>query len=77
MTTVYLDLKFDVRFGWLDAEFLEIAECSGVEQYLERISNGVLADDRRAAMGDLQSVLAESRTAQLAFGTMGTIHLLV
>lgn len=44
---------------------------SYVERVLDRISNGQLADDRRAAMVELQSVVAESRSAQLAFGAMG------
>ncbi|MQL72581.1 hypothetical protein Taro_004932 [Colocasia esculenta] len=42
-----------------------------VERLLDRISNGVLADDRRAAITELQSLVAESRQAQLAFGAMG------
>lgn len=46
-------------------------EDHGVEQLLERISNGVLAEDRRKAMSELQDVVAESRSAQLAFGAMG------
>lgn len=44
---------------------------SGVERLLDRISNGVLADDRRAAISELQAVVAESGSAQLAFGAMG------
>ncbi|KAL6540421.1 Golgin candidate 6 [Orobanche minor] len=44
---------------------------SYVEQLLDRISNGTLADDRRNAMAELQSVVAESHAAQLAFGAMG------
>ncbi|KAI3453745.1 hypothetical protein Pfo_010408 [Paulownia fortunei] len=44
---------------------------SYVERLLDRISNGVLAEDRRSAMAELQSVVAESRAAQLAFGAMG------
>ncbi|XP_073285547.1 golgin candidate 6 [Primulina huaijiensis] len=44
---------------------------SYVERLLDRISNGVLAEDRRNAMSELQSVVAESRAAQLAFGAMG------
>ncbi|OVA08385.1 Vesicle tethering protein Uso1/P115-like [Macleaya cordata] len=44
---------------------------SYVERLLDRISNGVLAEDRRAAMTELQSIVAESRSAQLAFGAMG------
>ncbi|KAI3983083.1 hypothetical protein MKX01_035364 [Papaver californicum] len=44
---------------------------SYVERLLDRISNGVLAEDRRAAMTELQSIVSESRSAQLAFGAMG------
>ncbi|CAN6472180.1 unnamed protein product [Victoria cruziana] len=33
--------------------------------------NGVLAEDRHAAMAELQSIVSESRQAQLAFGAMG------
>ncbi|XP_065877661.1 golgin candidate 6 [Euphorbia lathyris] len=46
-------------------------EDSYVERLLDRISNGVLAEDRRTAMVELQSVVAESQAAQLAFGAMG------
>ncbi|PSS11381.1 Golgin candidate like [Actinidia chinensis var. chinensis] len=46
-------------------------EDSYVERLLDRISNGVLAEDRRSAIAELQSVVAESRAAQLAFGAMG------
>lgn len=46
-------------------------EDSYVEHLLDRISNGVLADDRRAAMIELQAIVAESCSAQLAFGAMG------
>ncbi|PIN03998.1 ER-Golgi vesicle-tethering protein p115 [Handroanthus impetiginosus] len=46
-------------------------EDSYVERLLDRISNGTLAEDRRSAMAELQSVVAESRGAQLAFGAMG------
>ncbi|KAJ8750398.1 hypothetical protein K2173_014313 [Erythroxylum novogranatense] len=46
-------------------------EDSYVERLLDRISNGVLAEDRRNAMIELQSIVAESRGAQLAFGAMG------
>ncbi|XP_057511258.1 golgin candidate 6-like isoform X2 [Actinidia eriantha] len=46
-------------------------EDSYVERLLDRISNGVLAEDRRNAIAELQSVVAESRAAQLAFGAMG------
>lgn len=43
----------------------------GVERLLERIKNGVLAEDRRRAMEELQDVVAESRSAQLALGATG------
>ncbi|CAA2985293.1 golgin candidate 6 isoform X1 [Olea europaea subsp. europaea] len=46
-------------------------EDSYVERLLDRISNGVLAEDRRIAIVELQSVVTESRAAQLAFGAMG------
>ncbi|XP_022774370.1 golgin candidate 6-like isoform X5 [Durio zibethinus] len=46
-------------------------EDSYVERLLDRISNGVLAEDRRTAIAELQSVVAESRAAQLTFGAMG------
>ncbi|PHT57691.1 Golgin candidate 6 [Capsicum baccatum] len=46
-------------------------EDSYVERLLDRISNGVLAEDRRAAMLELQSVVSESRAGQMAFGAMG------
>ncbi|KAL5562216.1 hypothetical protein UlMin_031963 [Ulmus minor] len=46
-------------------------EDSYVERLLDRISNGKLAEDRRTAMVELQSVVAESSAAQLAFGAMG------
>ncbi|KAK6913056.1 Vesicle tethering protein Uso1/P115-like, head domain [Dillenia turbinata] len=42
-----------------------------VERLLDRISNGTLAEDRRTAIAEFQSVVAESRAAQLAFGAMG------
>uniref|UniRef100_A0A7N0UNC8 Golgin candidate 6 n=2 Tax=Kalanchoe fedtschenkoi TaxID=63787 RepID=A0A7N0UNC8_KALFE len=47
------------------------SEDSYVERLLDRISNGVLADDRRLAMTELQAVVAESSASQLAFGAMG------
>ncbi|XAR49720.1 hypothetical protein NMG60_11033001 [Bertholletia excelsa] len=47
------------------------SEDSYVERLLDRISNGVLAEDRRNAIAELQSIVAESRAAQLAFGAMG------
>ncbi|XP_024370992.1 golgin candidate 6 isoform X2 [Physcomitrium patens] len=43
----------------------------GVEELLERISNGKLADDRRNAMQELEAAVAENRAAKLAFGAMG------
>ncbi|KAJ7970756.1 Golgin candidate 6 [Quillaja saponaria] len=46
-------------------------EDSYVERLLDRISNGKLAEDRRTAITELQSVVAESHAAQLAFGAMG------
>ncbi|XP_021891995.1 golgin candidate 6, partial [Carica papaya] len=46
-------------------------EDSYVERLLDRISNGVLAEDRRTAIAELQAVVAESHAAQLAFGAMG------
>ncbi|XP_042508014.1 golgin candidate 6 isoform X1 [Macadamia integrifolia] len=46
-------------------------DSSYVERLLDRISNGVLAEDRRTAIAELQSVVAESHSAQLAFGAMG------
>ena len=46
-------------------------ECRGVEDLLERISNGKLADDRRSAMQELEAAVAENRAAKLAFGAMG------
>ncbi|XP_073116828.1 golgin candidate 6 [Elaeis guineensis] len=46
-------------------------EDSYVERYLDRINNGVLVEDRRAAITELQSLVAESRSAQMAFGATG------
>ncbi|XP_071692103.1 golgin candidate 6 [Rutidosis leptorrhynchoides] len=46
-------------------------EDSYVERLLDCISNGKLVEDRRNAMVELQSVVAESHAAQLAFGEMG------
>ncbi|KAG0470454.1 hypothetical protein HPP92_017154 [Vanilla planifolia] len=46
-------------------------EDSRVEHFLERISNGGVADDRRSAIIELQQVVTESSSAQLAFGAMG------
>lgn len=49
----------------------ESKEDSYVERYLDRISNGTIPDDRRSAMTELQSLVAESRAAQMSFGAMG------
>ncbi|KMT10908.1 hypothetical protein BVRB_5g113210 [Beta vulgaris subsp. vulgaris] len=46
-------------------------EDSYVERLLDRINNGTKAEDRRMAMVELQSVVAENHAAQLAFGAMG------
>ncbi|CAO2819814.1 unnamed protein product [Amaranthus hypochondriacus] len=46
-------------------------EDSYVERLLDRINNGTKAEDRRMAMVELQSVVAENQAAQLAFGAMG------
>lgn len=51
--------------------FLLACTNSYVERLLDRISNGVLAEDRRTAMAELQSVVAESHAAKMAFGVMG------
>ncbi|KAK8593008.1 hypothetical protein V6N12_045097 [Hibiscus sabdariffa] len=47
------------------------SEDSYVERLLDRISNGVLVEDRRNAIAELQSIVAESHAGQLAFGAMG------
>ncbi|KAL5205175.1 hypothetical protein ABZP36_033384 [Zizania latifolia] len=49
----------------------ESKEDSYVERFLDRISNGTILDDRRSAMTELQSLVAESRSAQMSFGAMG------
>ncbi|RLN30477.1 golgin candidate 6 [Panicum miliaceum] len=54
----------------------ESKEDSYVERYLDRISNGTIPDDRRSAMTELQSLVAESRSAQMSFGAMGISFLL-
>lgn len=46
---------------------------SYVERLLDCISNGKLAEDKRNAMAELQAIVAESHSAQLAFGTMGAL----
>ncbi|KAJ0952310.1 putative vesicle tethering protein Uso1/P115-like, head [Helianthus annuus] len=46
-------------------------EDSYVERLLDCIKDGKLPEDRRNAMAELQAVVAESHSAQLAFGTMG------
>ena len=56
-----------VNLGW----FCVRGCCRGVEELLERISNGKLADDRRSAMAELEAAVAENRAAKLAFGSMG------
>ncbi|KAK3287282.1 hypothetical protein CYMTET_5197 [Cymbomonas tetramitiformis] len=43
----------------------------GVEELLERISDGVLADDRRSAMNEIRIRVSESPQAQLALGAIG------
>uniref|UniRef100_A0A0D3HVD5 Vesicle tethering protein Uso1/P115-like head domain-containing protein n=1 Tax=Oryza barthii TaxID=65489 RepID=A0A0D3HVD5_9ORYZ len=48
----------------------ESKEDSYVERFLDRISNGTISDDRRSAMTELQSLVAESRSAQMSFGAM-------
>ncbi|KAM3273004.1 hypothetical protein ACQJBY_042812 [Aegilops geniculata] len=52
-------------------EASESKEDSYFERFLERISNGTMPDDRRSAMTELQSLVAESRSAQMSFGAMG------
>jgi hypothetical protein len=52
-------------------ETSESKEDSYVERSLDRISNGTIPDDRRSAMTELQSVVMESRSAQMSFGAMG------
>ncbi|KAH9623712.1 hypothetical protein KSS87_013426 [Heliosperma pusillum] len=47
-----------------------------VERLLDRINNGTKAEDRRIAMVELQSVVAENHAAQLAFGAMGFVVVL-
>ena len=46
-----------------------------MEQLLERIKNGVLVEDRHNAMIELQDIVAESRSAQLAFGATGNVYI--
>lgn len=46
-------------------------EDSYIQRLLDRISNGTVPDDRRTAIVELQSVVAESNAAQLAFGAAG------
>ncbi|XP_010425530.1 PREDICTED: golgin candidate 6 [Camelina sativa] len=46
-------------------------EDSYIQRLLDRISNGTLPDDRRTAIVELQSVVAESNAAQLSFGAAG------
>ncbi|XP_074316518.1 golgin candidate 6 [Silene latifolia] len=49
---------------------------SYVERLLDRINNGTKTEDRRIAMVELQSVVAENHAAQLAFGAMGFVVVL-
>lgn len=56
-----------MRIGFLFGVFF----CSYIQRLLDRISNGTLPDDRRTAILELQSVVAESNAAQLAFGASG------
>ncbi|KAF8075657.1 hypothetical protein N665_1073s0005 [Sinapis alba] len=46
-------------------------EDSYIQRLLDRISTGTLPEDRRNAIVELQSVVAESNAAQLAFGASG------
>ncbi|XP_076947434.1 golgin candidate 6-like [Bidens hawaiensis] len=46
-------------------------EDSYIERLLDCIKNGKLVEDRRNAMAELQAVIADSHSAQLAFGTTG------
>ncbi|KAI9088234.1 hypothetical protein K1719_029955 [Acacia pycnantha] len=46
-------------------------EDSYIERLLDRINNGKLAEDRRNVITELQLVVSESNSAQLAFGAMG------
>ncbi|CAM6096716.1 unnamed protein product [Calypogeia fissa] len=43
----------------------------GVQRLLERIQHGVLQDDRRAAVSELQVVVAEDVSAKMAIGSFG------
>lgn len=65
--------------GWQNDILQTFVACinSYVERLLDRISNGKLAEDRRTAMAELQSVVGESRASQLAFGAMGECFSLV
>ncbi|XP_010554063.1 PREDICTED: golgin candidate 6-like isoform X2 [Tarenaya hassleriana] len=42
-----------------------------IQRVLDRVSNGTLPEDRRTAITELMSVVAESHAAQLAFGASG------
>ncbi|CAL5429898.1 unnamed protein product [Camellia sinensis] len=55
----------------LEVRILPQVKIVYVERLLDCISNGVLAEDRRTNIAELQFVVAESRVAQLAFGAMG------
>ena len=43
-----------------------------MERLLDCIHNGTKAEDRRFAMVELQSVVAENHAAELAFGAIGS-----
>ena len=65
-----MHFKFDLKISALCLVYA-IVFIRGVEQLLERISNGVLADDRRAAMNELRDAVTDNQTAQTALGAMG------
>ena len=48
----------------------------GTEPLLERISDGVLADDRRSAASELRDLVQENPVAQAAIGSIGLTTLL-
>lgn len=64
MTCLYCQI--DLNEDWIFYTW-----CSYIQRLLDRISNGTLPDDRRNAIVELQSVVAESNAAQLAFGASG------
>ncbi|KAK9078085.1 hypothetical protein SSX86_002142 [Deinandra increscens subsp. villosa] len=60
-----------IDFNLLGLLYFMYVNGSYCERLLDCISNGKLAEDRRYAIAELQSVAAESHGAQLAFGEMG------